>query len=133
MDERPGPMLPARTCPGRERRSIATSNVTFFCFKHRWTGVATFRRQQVNYEHHFCPCRGFCVDETKNERPRPCVQKNIELYRGALARVTFLVSEAKEACPILSDFVKVDDCEGGSLFLKKVQKGYFLIKNECLL
>ena len=49
--------------------------------------------------------------------------ENSEFYRGALARVTFPVSEVKEACPILSDFAKISHCEGGSLF--KRQKNTF--------
>ena len=56
------------------------------------------------------------MEEVKKSCVSVCVQKNSEFYRGALARVTFPVSEVKEACPILSDFDKINDCEGGSLF-----------------
>ena len=51
-----------------------------------------------------------------------CVRaENSEFYRGTLARVTFPVSEVKEACPILPDFAKISHCEGESLF-KRSQK-----------
>mgnify|MGYP000619111813 CR=1 FL=1 len=53
------------------------------------------------------------------------VRENSEFYRGALARVTFSVSEVKEACPILPDFGKIDDCEGGSLFKRSQKRTLF--------
>ena len=50
------------------------------------------------------------MDEVKNRvRVRPCVRKNNEFYRGALAGVTFLVSEVKEACRFLPDFAKISE------------------------
>ena len=54
-----------------------------------------------------------------------CVRKNSEFYRGALARVTFSVSEVKEACPILPDFGKISHCEGGSLFKRSPKRALF--------
>ena len=39
--------------------------------------------------------------------------------------MTFPVSEVKEACRILSDFVKNDDCEGGSLFKRSKKMTLF--------
>ena len=55
-----------------------------------------------------------------DEAKKSCssVTKNSEFYRGALARVTFSVSEVKEACPILSDFAKIFHYEAVSLFGK---------------
>ena len=76
-----------------------------------------------------CPFRGFCVDEAKKSCVcvRVSVRENSEFYRGALARVTFSVSEVKEACPILvkSAIAKV------GVYLKGPQKEHFLSKNEC--
>ena len=56
---------------------------------------------------------------------RVCVRKNSEFYRGALARVTFSVSEVNIAPPILPDFGKIDDCEGGSLFKRSPKRTLF--------
>ena len=58
-------------------------------------------------------------------------KKNSEFYRGALARVTFPVSEVKEAYRILHDFAKIPK------FREITRRGIFrrvpLTKNECLL
>ena len=82
-----------------------------------------FRRLEENY----CPFRGFCVDEAKKERAsvRVCVQKNSEFYRGALARVTFSVSEVNIACQNFVDFAKINHCEGGSLFKRSPKTTLF--------
>ena len=57
---------------------------------------------------------------------RPCVcAENSEFYRGALARVTFPVSEVNIACRNFVDFAKINHCEGGSLFKKVPKKDTF--------
>ena len=53
------------------------------------------------------------------------VRKNSEFYRGALACVTFPVSEVKEAPRISPDFGKIDHCEGGSLFKRSPKRTLF--------
>ena len=90
---------------------------------------AWFSRQAVRLLLNFCPFRGFCVDEGKKVCVR-AYEKNSEFYRGALAVLTFWVSEVKEAHRISSDFVKNDDCEGGSLF-KRSPKMSLFDENEC--
>ena len=72
------------------------------------------------------------MDEAKNERARACVRRKIsEFHGGALARVTFPVSEVKEAHRISPDFAKISHCVG--VYIKGPRKGHFLMKNECLL
>ena len=53
------------------------------------------------------------------------VQKNSEFYRGALARVTFSVSEVNIAPRIRPDFGKISHCEGGSLFKRSPKRALF--------
>ena len=59
---------------------------------------------------------------------RPCVRENSEFYRGALARVTFSVSEVNIAPRISPDFGKIDHCEGGSLFKRSQKRALFVQK-----
>ena len=54
-----------------------------------------------------------------------CVRKNSEFYRGALARVTFPVSEVNIAPRIRHDFAKISHCEGGSLFKRSQKRALF--------
>ena len=44
------------------------------------------------------------------------VRENSEFYRGALARVTFPVSEVKEACRNFVDFAKIGNHKAVSFF-----------------
>ena len=73
------------------------------------------------------PLGAFAWMRQKNERAcvRACVQKNSEFYREALARVTFSVSEVKQACRNFVDFVKISHCEGGSLFKRSPKRTRF--------
>ena len=61
---------------------------------------------------------------------RVSVRKNSEFYRGALARVTFSVSEVNIAPRISPVFVKSTIAKVG-VYLKGPQKEHFLTKNEC--
>ena len=56
---------------------------------------------------------------------RVCVREKREFYRGALARVTFSVSEVNIAPRIRPDFGKISHCEGGSLFKRSPKRALF--------
>ena len=72
------------------------------------------------------PLGVFAWDEAKKERARVRPYgKTANFYWGALARVTFPVSEVKEAHRISPDFAKIDDCEGGSLFKRSPKRTLF--------
>ena len=65
------------------------------------------------------------MDEAKKERASVRLCRKTASNRGALARVTFSVSEVKEACPIRPDFGKISHCEGGSLFKRSPKRALF--------